>query len=76
MNQQVVIQNKNLINSMIKSLKNYDSNYWSIYYADDFKSIVFQIGEYIVSEIGNGYFSIVVDGIFFDTKTLSIYYKL
>ena len=68
LNQQVVIQNKNLINSMIKSLKNYDSNYWSIYYADDFKSIVFQIGEYIVSEIGNGYFSIVVDGIFFDTK--------
>ena len=68
LNQQVVIQNKNLINSMIKSLKNYDSNYWSIYYADDFKTIVFQIGEYIVSEIGNGYFSIVVDGIFFDTK--------
>ena len=46
LNQEVVIQNKNLVNNMIETLKNYDSNYWSIYYADDFKTIVFQIGEY------------------------------
>ncbi|RPG61278.1 MAG: hypothetical protein CBD98_003915 [Flavobacteriaceae bacterium TMED238] len=70
LNQEVVIQNKNLVNNMIETLKNYDSNYWSIYYADDFKTIVFQIGEYIVSKIGSGYLSIVVDGIFFDTKDL------
>ena len=66
--QEVVIQNKKILSNLVESLKNYDSNYWSIYYSEDFGSIHFQIGEYNIAEIGNGYVSIIVDGIFFDMK--------
>ena len=66
--QEVVIQNKKILSNLVESLKNYDSNYWSIYYSEDFGSIHFQIGEYNIAEIGNGYVSFIVDGLFFDMK--------
>ncbi len=66
--QEVVIQNKKVLSKLVDSLKNYDSNYWSIYYSEDYKEIRFQIGEYRIAEIGNGYISIIVDGIFFDMQ--------
>jgi len=66
--QEVVIQNKKILSNLVESLKNYDSKYWSIYYSEDFGSIHFQIGEYNIAEIGNGYVSLIVDGIFFDMK--------
>ena len=63
---------KKILSNLVESLKNYDSNYWSIYYSEDFGSIHFQIGEYNIAEIGNGYVSLIVDGIFFDMKDFTV----